>query len=45
VKYTLITKTGRIYTFYIQALAQTFQAAYGGTLITDTVVEAAEVVA
>lgn len=33
-KYTLITKTGKVYTFYVQALAETYQQAYGGQLIT-----------
>lgn len=33
-KYTLITKTGRVYTFYVQALAETYLQAYGGQLIT-----------
>ncbi len=33
-KYTLITATGRVYTFYVQALAETYQQAYGGQLIT-----------
>ena len=33
-KYTLITKTGKVYTFYVLAVAETYQQAYGGTLIT-----------
>ena len=33
-KYTLITKLGRVYTFYVQALAEQYQQAYGGQLIT-----------
>jgi hypothetical protein len=33
-KYTLITKTGRVYTFFVLALAETYQQAYGGQLIT-----------
>jgi hypothetical protein len=33
-KYTLITKTGKVYTFYVQALAEQFQQAYGGHVIT-----------
>jgi hypothetical protein len=33
-RYTLITKTGRVYTFYVLALAETYQQAYGGELIT-----------
>ena len=32
-QYTLITPTGRIYTFYLEAVAKTWQQAYGGTLI------------
>ena len=38
-KFTLITPTGKVYTFYIQAVAETFQAAYGGVLVTDSVFE------
>jgi hypothetical protein len=33
-KYTLITPTGRVYTFYLKAVADTYQKAYGGQLIT-----------
>ena len=33
-QYTLITKTGRVYTFYVLAVAETYQQAYGGQLIT-----------
>ena len=36
-KYTLITKTGKVYTFYVQALAETYQQAYGGQLITANI--------
>jgi hypothetical protein len=36
-KYTLITPTGKIYTFHIQALAQTYLGAYGGTLVDASV--------
>jgi hypothetical protein len=32
-RYTLITPTGRVYTFYVKALAETYQGAYGGQLI------------
>jgi hypothetical protein len=32
--YTLITKQGKVYTFYVQALAEQYQQAYGGTVIT-----------
>jgi hypothetical protein len=43
-KYTLITKTGRVYTFFVLAVAETYQQAYGGTLIDNSVVQTAEVV-
>ena len=33
-KYTLITPAGKVYTFYLQAVAETYQKAYGGQLIT-----------
>jgi hypothetical protein len=36
-KYTLITKAGKVYSFYILAAAETFQQAYGGTIITSEV--------
>lgn len=32
-QYTLITPTGKIYTFYLEAVAKTWQEAYGGTLV------------
>lgn len=35
--YTLITKTGKVYTFYVQALAEQFQQAYGGVVITQRI--------
>lgn len=37
-KYTLITPTGKIYTFYILGLAETYQRAYGGTLLDASVI-------
>jgi hypothetical protein len=42
-KFTLITPTGKVYTFFVQAVAETFQQAYGGTLVTDTVFETIDV--
>jgi hypothetical protein len=38
-KYTLITKTGKVYTFYIKQVADTYQQAYGGVVITQQVLE------
>ncbi len=37
-KYTLITPTGKVYTFYILATAKCFHQAYGGTLIDNEIV-------
>jgi hypothetical protein len=31
--YTLITRTGKVYTFYVKAVAETYQKAYGGTIV------------
>ena len=33
-KYTLITPTGQVYTFFLQPVAVMYQQAYGGQLIT-----------
>lgn len=35
--YTLITSTGKIYTFYLRAVAETYRGAYGGTIIDPTI--------
>ncbi len=35
--YTLITVTGKVYTFFVLALAETYQRAYGGQLITGDI--------
>lgn len=32
-KYTLITSKGKVYTFYLKTVAETYQRAYGGTII------------
>ena len=36
-KYTLITKTGKVYTFFVQALANQYQQAYGGNIVTNDI--------
>lgn len=36
-KFTLITANGTVFTFYIEAVAKTFQQAYGGTLFTGSI--------
>ena len=35
--FTLITGNGKVFTFYVKAVAETFQQAYGGTLITGSI--------
>lgn len=35
--YTLITPTGRVYTFYSQVLAETYKNAYGGVIMTNDI--------
>jgi hypothetical protein len=36
-QYTLITASGKLYTFYVREVAITYQQAYGGTLMTNDV--------
>jgi hypothetical protein len=36
-KYTLITSKGKVYTFFVRAVAETYQAAYGGVVITQQI--------
>ena len=36
-QYTLITETGRVYTFYLEAVALTYQKAYGGKIVTKDI--------
>ena len=38
--YTLITATGKLYTFFLLAVAQTYQQAYGGTIVTNEILVA-----
>jgi hypothetical protein len=41
-QYTLITGNGKVYTFFIQAVAETYQQAYGGVVITQQVLNTQE---
>jgi hypothetical protein len=41
-KYTLITKLGRVYTFHTQALANIYQGAYGGVVLTQQILESVD---
>jgi len=36
-KYTLVTSNGKVFTFFIKIVAETFQQAYGGTIITNDI--------
>jgi len=36
-KYTLITGNGKVFTFFLKAVAVTFQQAYGGVIVTNEV--------
>jgi hypothetical protein len=36
-KYTLITKTGKVLTFFLRAVAETYQQAYGGVIVSDEI--------
>ncbi len=36
-KYTLITRNGKVLTFYLKAVAETYQKAYGGHVITSDI--------
>lgn len=35
--YTLITHTGKLYTFYVKAAAEIYLMAYGGTLVDNSI--------
>jgi hypothetical protein len=37
VKYTLITKLGKVMTFHVLALAENYQTIYGGSLMTSSI--------
>jgi hypothetical protein len=36
-KFTLITATGKVMTFFIKSVAETYQQAYGGVIVTNEV--------
>ena len=36
--YTLISSNGKVYTFYIKAVAEQYQQAYGGVVFDKTIV-------
>ncbi len=44
-QYTLITGKGKVYTFFIRAVAEQFQQAYGGVVFSQQILEQAQTVA
>lgn len=36
-KYTLITRTGKVFTFYVQAVAELYQTINGGVIVTGDI--------
>lgn len=38
-QFTLITPTGKVYTFYLESVALCYQQAYGGTLVNTLVLQ------
>lgn len=36
-KYTLITANGKVHTFFLQTVAETYQKAYGGVVISQQI--------
>jgi len=43
-KYTLITGNGKVLTFFLKAVAEQFQEAYGGVVFTPQVLETTQTV-
>lgn len=44
-QYTLITGKGKVYTFFIRAVAEQFRQAYGGVVFTQQTLQNNQVVA
>ena len=38
-KFTLITSNGKVFTFFVKAVAETYQQAFGGVVITQQILE------
>lgn len=43
-QYTLITSKGKLFQFFLRAVAESYQQAYGGVVITEEVLVDAETV-
>jgi hypothetical protein len=44
-QFTLITSKGKVYTFFIKAVAETYQQAFGGVVITQQILDTETVAA
>lgn len=44
-QYTLITSKGKVYTFFLRAVAEQFQQAYGGVVFSQQELEQQDLVA
>jgi hypothetical protein len=42
-KFTLITAKGKVLTFFVKAVAETYQQAYGGSLFTNEILAQKEI--
>ena len=42
-KFTLITKNGKIMQFYVQSVAETYRNLYGGVLVSEDILVVAEI--
>ncbi len=38
-KFTLITSNGKVFTFFVKAVAETYQQAFGGVVFTQQILE------
>jgi hypothetical protein len=41
-QYTLISKTGRVYVFFLRTVAEQFQQAYGGVVVSQQMLATAD---
>jgi len=41
--FTLITSNGKVLTFFVKAVAETYQQAYGGVIVTNTILTQKEI--
>lgn len=44
-QYTLISGNGKVYTFFLQSVAELYQQAYGGVVVTQQILEQRQTIA